>query len=211
MFAIDLLKGKAMPAKVNIKKFLFKALFIIIPVLATTTLSLLYQTEKASAQTLQQTIHRKQLELNQYGSDVAEYNRFSKQIRKMDQCLNEISKALAYRVQVSDILNELVQALPDIIFIHEMNMDRVSIEKAVKEKDSQKKKLLVQRKIKLVLCGFNPDQSDQAVQDYLRALDKSTLLSEVFTEIKASARQQDRIGQKEAIFYEIECVLREQE
>lgn len=211
MFAIDLLKGKATPERVNFKKFIFRALLIAIPVASVAGLAAVYQLETVSAQTLQKSMGQKQQELDRYGKNVAEYNTAKLQINQMDRSLSEISKALAYRIQVSDILIELIQELPNTIFIEEIKMDRKSIEKIERSSSSQKRKLAIQRKLDLVLCGLDPATSDRAVQEYLGKLEQSTLLSEVFTEINPSARQQGRIDEQNAIFYEIECVLREQE
>jgi hypothetical protein len=70
--------------------------------------------------------------------------------------------------------------------------------------------LVIRRKLKLVLCGYDGDQGDAAVQEYINTLKESALLSEIFTEMKPSARQQGEVDGRPAIYYEIECVLREQ-
>jgi len=213
MFTIDLLKGKALPVKIDIKKSIFKTVMILIPLLAVSAFAAVYQRDKEQLQTCQQTLQQQRQEIEQYAANVAEYNQINRQVKTTDKYLKELSKALAYRLKVSDVLTELVTALPDTIFIYEMNMDRDSIMQKVQQENSgeAKQKLLIQRKLKLVLCGFDAAQTDPAVQDYLHRLEQSSLLSEVFTEIKHSARQQGQVDKKDAIYYEIECTLREQE
>jgi hypothetical protein len=64
--------------------------------------------------------------------------------------------------------------------------------------------------LELVLCGFDSEKSDLAVQKYINNLNQSSLLKNIFTEIKPSARQQGEVDGRPAIYYELECALREQ-
>ena len=130
----------------------------------------------------------------------------------MEKCLNDISKAMNYRVQVSEVFVELVQTLPESIFVYEMNLERKAAREKKQLPDSEevKQQLVVRRKLDLVLCGYDADQSDAAIQEYVSALKLSPLLKDLFAEIKPPARQQGEVDGRAAIYYEIECILREQ-
>jgi Tfp pilus assembly protein PilN len=212
MFSIDLLKGKGLPEKVDLTKLTLKALPILIPVLAVTLFASAYQHDRASLRNQQQVLKSNQQELELYTDDIAEHNMMNSKIIGMKKCLNDISKAMSYRVQVSEVFVELVQALPENIFVYEMKLDRNSVQEKIQDPDSgqTKQRLVVRRKLELVLSGYDGDQGDAAVQEYLTALKQSPLLTDVFTEIKSSARQQGEVDGRPAIYYEIECVLREQ-
>ena len=212
MFSIDLLKGKGLPEKIDLKRSVLKALPILIPVLAITVFASAYQHDRASLRDQQQLLHSNQQQLGLYTEDIAEYNKINSKIKGMQKCLNDISRAMAYRVQVSEVFVELVQALPENIFVYEMKLDRNSVQEKIQQPDSGevKQRLVVRRKLKLVLCGYDGNRSDAAVQEYVNTLKQSPLLTEVFTEIKPSARQQGEVDGRAAIYYEIECVLREQ-
>ncbi len=212
MFSIDLLKGKELPKTVDLKGLLLKALPILIPVLAVTVFASAYQHDRASLRDQRQTLHSSQQQLALHTEDVAEYNKINVKIKGMQKCLNDISGAMAYRIQVSGVFVELVQALPENIFIYEMKLDRKSVQEKIQNPDSGevKQRLVVRRKLNLVLCGYDADRSDAAVQEYINTLKQSSLLTEVFTEIKSSARQQGEVEGRPAIYYEMECVLREQ-
>lgn len=212
MFTIDLLKGKALPAKVDFKRFLLLAVPILIPLMVVTVLAVAYQRDRGLLQTQKTTLNQQQQEIEQYTRDVAEYNAINRQIKEMEAYLKEISRALTYRIQVSDVLVELVQSLPESIFIYEIKMDRNSIMEKIQQEESAevKQRLVVRRKLKLVLCGYDPERCDLSVQDYLNTLRQSSLLSQIFTQIKPSARQQGQVDDQDAIYYEIECTLREQ-
>ena len=212
MFSIDLLKGKGLPEKTDLKRSALKALPILIPVLAVMVFASMYQHDRASLRDQQQVLKSNQQRLWLYTEDIAEYNKIRSKIKGMQQCLNDISKAMAYRIQISEVFVELVQALPENIFVYEMKMDRNSAQEKVQQADSGqvKQRLVVRRKLELVLCGYDEDQGDAAVQQYLATLKQSPLLTDVFTEMKPSARQQGEVDGRPAIYYEIECVLREQ-
>ena len=212
MFSIDLLKGKGLPEKIDLKRSVLKALPILIPALAVMVFASTYQRDRAVLQTQQQALSSNQQQLEEFAKDIAEYNKVDTRIKGMKKCLKDISKAMSYRLQVSQVFVELVQSLPENIFVYEMKMDRNSVQEKVQQPGSGevKQRLVIRRKLKLVLCGYDGDQGDAAVQEYINTLKESALLSEIFTEMKPSARQQGEVDGRPAIYYEIECVLREQ-
>lgn len=212
MFSIDLLKGKGLPEQIDSKRLVLKALPILIPALAVTLFASAYQHDRVSLQDQQQLLSSNQQQLSLHAEDIAEYNKINLKIEGMQKCLNDISKAMNYRVQVSEVLVELSQTLPENIFIYEMNLDRKSVQEKIQDPDSGevKQRLVIRRKLELVLCGYDADRSDAAVQEYVNALKQSPVLADIFTEIKPSARQQGEVDGRPAIYYEIECTLREQ-
>jgi hypothetical protein len=212
MFSIDLLKGKGLPEKVDLKKSTLKALPILIPVLAVTLFASTYQRDRALLQDQQQVLSINQQQLQLHREDISEYNKMNVKIKGMEKCLDDISKAMSYRVQVSEVFVELVQTLPENIFVYEMELDRSAAQEKIQQPDSDevKQQLVIRRKLDLVLCGYDADKSDAAVQEYVNALKQSPLLTEVFAEIKPPARQQGEVDGRAAIYYEIECILREQ-
>ncbi|MHC5017696.1 MAG: hypothetical protein ACYTFP_03765 [Planctomycetota bacterium] len=171
-----------------------------------------YQRDRALLQHQHETLtsNRQQLEL--HTNDVIEFNKINRTIKGMEKCLHDISKAMNYRVQVSEVFVELVQTLPESIFVYEMNLERKAAreKKQLPDSGEVKQQLVVRRKLDLVLCGYDADQSDAAVQEYVSALKLSPLLKDLFTEIKPPARQQGEVDGRAAIYYEIECILREQ-
>jgi Tfp pilus assembly protein PilN len=212
MFSIDLLKGKGLPQKRDMKKSLLRAVPILIPLLAVSVLAASYQRNSETLQDQRRTLVSNQQQIAQYTRDVMEYNTIEARIKGLEKCIKDISRALSYRIQVSDVLMELVQTLPDSIFIYEMNMNRNAVNEKIQQEGSAevKQRLVVRRQLKLVLCGYDAEKSDMAVQDYVSELGKSPLLNGLFVEIKPSARQQGEVDGRPAIYYEIDCVLREQ-
>ena len=212
MFSIDLLKGQRLPQKLDIKKSILKAVPVLIPLLAMGAVAASYQHGRTTLAHHRKAIQSNQQEIDQYRKDVLEYNKIDSRIKDMEKCRKDITKALSFRVQSSDIFVELVQNLPEQIFIYEINMDRNSVKEKIQQEGSAavKQRLVVRRQMKLVLCGYDANQSDAAVQEYVSKLEQSPLLSDIFVEIKPAARQQGEVDGRPAVFYKINCLLQEQ-
>jgi len=212
MFSIDLLEGKGLPEKVDPKRWVLKALPILIPVLAVTVLGAAYQNDHAALCGRQQQLKSNQQQLERYVTDVVAYNKMNARISDMKKYLTDLSNAMNYRMQVSELLVELAQTLPEDIFLYEMKLNRKAEQEKVQKEGSGevKQRLVVQRNLKLVLCGHDPARSDAQVQEYIQKLKQSELLNTIFSDIKPPTRGQGEVDGRPAIYYEIECVLREQ-
>ncbi len=212
MFAIDLLKGKGTPAKRSLKKTVLRAIPFLVPVTAVVLWAGSYQQDCAEIRLQKAMVKKNQAVIDAARSDVKEYRQLKGQVAEVRQTLDTITRGLHYRIQVSDILRELAQTLPDDIFLYEIDLDRAStMQKLPKEKGKDpEQRLLVQRDLKLIVCGYDPVKSDLWVRDYVHQLKASKVLSPVFKEVKPAARRQGIVDQKPATFYEIECTLVEQ-
>ena len=211
MFSIDLLNGKGLPEKINIKVFACKVLLILIPVMAVPGFAWVYQCDSELLQHRQQILLGKQQELKSCSEYLDKYKQQQAKLAGMNKCITDITQCLKYRIQISDVLQELATLLSDNIFIYEMSITRNSVQKQMEDKSGNAKQcVIVCRHLNLILCGYNADQSDAEVQLYINALKKSPLLTSVFTQIKPSARHHDQLDEKDTIFYEIECTFKKQ-
>jgi hypothetical protein len=212
MFSIDLLKGKGRPVKSDPKRAMLKVVPFLVPVIAMVAWAASYQQDCADIQAKKASIQKNQVIIDDAKQAVETYRRMSTQMTAVNKTLETITEGLSYRIQVTDLLVELVQTLPDETFIDEIRLDRVaSMQKPSKQEGKDAKShLLIQRKLKLTLCGFDPVQSDQQVRDYVSRLKASKVLADIFTDVKPAARRQGIVNQRPATFYEIECTIREQ-
>ena len=212
MFLIDLLKGKGKAGQCGLNSKALKIVPFLIPAIAVVAWAASYQQDCDQVSRQKTEIRKNQETIDLSVKPVKAYYRMNSQYAKMSKCLNVITKGLSYRIQTSDLLVELVQTLPEDIFLYEMDMGReANIER---EKDTKtgdiKQRLVVQRNLTLVLCGFDPLQSDKAIREYVDRMKESALLSEIFAEIKPAGRQQGQVDGRSATYYEIECILRKQ-
>lgn len=213
MFEIDLLKGKNRPTRRSLKKTVLQTVPFIIPLIAAAGWATSYSRDCTLLRIETDQIQKNQMMIDDAQEAIASYRHTNGRINATKKCIETISKGLAYRIQVSDLLVELVQTLPDDIFINEINLERdVRLEKVRDPQTKEEKQWpVVERNMTLTLCGFDPIKCDQQVREYINHLKTSKVLADVFTEIKPAARQQGRVDERSAIYYEIECTFREQE
>lgn len=212
MFTIDLLKGKGLPVKSDIKRTVLKAVPMLIPVMMVGMFVSSYSQKCILVNAKETAIKQNDLQIEELSGCMREYSKVNSRISEMRKCVDEISKALSYRVQMSDMILELINILPGGIFISEMEMDRqLTNEKYVIEATNEtKQRPVVHRKLVLELGGFQGADSDQAMQEYVEALKQSPMLSSTFREIKPASRHQAQLDKKTATFYTIECMFYEQ-
>lgn len=212
MFSIDLLKGKGRPQKDGGKKAVLKAIPFLIPVIAAAAWAMSYQQDGAVIRIQKAAIQNNQAVIDQSGPAVETFRKTNMQINRMKASLDTIFEGLAYRIQVTDVLLEMTKALPDNIFFTEISLDRTETTRKssqAKNKDDKPRRV-IQRKLKLIVCGLDTVDSDRLVSEYVSHLKNSDMLSELFVDVKPAARHQGVIDEKPATYYEIECVLREQ-
>ncbi len=212
MFLIDLLKGKGRPQKDGAKKAVLKAVPFLIPVIAAAAWAMSYQQDGAVIVAQKAEIQNNQAVIDRSGPAIENFRKTNMQINRMKTCLDTVFEGLAYRIQVSDLLLEMTEALPDSIFFTEISMDRTETTRKssqVKNKNDKPRRV-IQRKLKLTVCAFDTIDSDRLVSEYVSHLKNSDVLAELFVDVKPAARRQGVIDEKPATYYEIECVLREQ-
>lgn len=211
MFSIDLLKGKGTAAKGGMKVTMLKVVPFLIPLIAMAAWAASYQQDSATIRTQKAEIRKNQAVIDEAGKAVVTYRDMNAQINKMKTCLETIAKGLSCRIQVTDVLMELTGSLPDEIFFYEINLDRTEImQKNADAGAKDKSRRVIQRKLNVTVCGFDPVESDRMVREYVNHLKTSEVLSTIFLDVKSAARRQGVVDQKPATYYEIECVLREQ-
>ena len=213
MFSIDLLKGKGLPHRSSPQCALMKAASFLIPVMAVMAWAASYQHDCTLAAERKADAQENQAVIEAASKDIKTFQQVNSSAADMSRCLADLTAALTYRVQVSDLLVAFVQDLPDEIIIYEMDMDREAVMEKVKntQNNTMEQHLAVERELKLTLCGFAQENSDQLVQNYVDRLKQSDILSTVFADIKPTAQQRGVVDGQPATYYEIECTLHKQE
>ncbi len=213
MFSIDLLKGKGLPHRSSPKRALMKAVSFLIPIMAVMAWAASYQHDCRLTIEQKAAAEENQSVIEVASKAIKTFQQINSSTADMNRCLDALTAALSYRVQVSDLLVAFVQNLPDEIIIYEVDIDREAVMEKVKntQKNVMEQHLAVDREMKLTLCGFDSESSDQLVQDYVDRLKQSEMLSTVFADIKPTAQQRGVVDGRSATYYEIECTLHRQD
>ena len=212
MFAIDLLKGQGRPAKSSPARTLLKAVPFFIPVIAIAAWAASYHQDTAHIRLQKAMAEKNETVIEAARSDMKEYRELNGQIGEVKEMLKTVTRALNYRIQMTDILVELTRTLPEQVFLYEIDLQREAmIEKIEKEKNKEpQEQVVIRRRLILTICGFDPARSDIGVREYVNKLKESDVLEDIFVDVKAASRRQGLVDRRPATYYEIECTLVEQ-
>ena len=212
MFQIDLLKGKARPYRTNLKKVVLRLMLLLIPIGATVVYAVDLSCDRMELSKLRHTYATHESKLEDYAADIQFLMGLRNRINDVSVLLSEAGQAMHYRQVTSDILVEVAQQLPPNIFLQEMNWNRIfRREQKTDDKTGERRfEPVVQRSIKLSLCGSEGDNSDKAVQAYLGCLGTSPVVSPLVQEVRPPARRQREWEGKNATVYEVEFLLKDQ-
>jgi hypothetical protein len=119
---------------------------------------------------------------------------------------------LQYRVQISDILRALTESLPDNLVLTRLDMNRMDQQKKETDKatGNVRQTLVIQRKLRVEVGGVLQDQTDVSADEYIQKLRSCENLKGLVESIQIVARNNGSLDGQNCAFYEIECLLKEQ-
>jgi hypothetical protein len=212
MFTIDLLKGKGLPTQSRPIVVAIAAVPLLIPLMVTAVMAVCCLQNRSMIQTRRNIIQDNQQKVAAFADDLAQYTAANKQICGVQGRLDDVNKALGYRIQTTPILVQLAANLPDNLTITKLDLTRT--DQRTKETDaktgSAQYVTSVRRKLKLVVGGTSNANTDQSAEQYVQLLRNSKSLSGWFNDIQIVSRSNGTIDERNCAFYEIECNLKEQ-
>lgn len=211
-YTIDLLQGQGLPPQSRPAMVALAVVPLLIPVLATVAMAAcwkhnacLIETKQAVAAQHQDQIQRNQEQLDQFLAA-------QKQILEKKHQVTQIAKSLKTEIQISPLLFNLIQDLPQSLMLIKMDLEYNPIRRKVTDPKSGNVSFqsIIQRNLKLIVAGADNAQVDELVNSYIQTLRKSEFLRDHAQEIRIAAREQDELNEKPIIQYTIECQFKEQ-
>ena len=212
MFEIDLLRGNGRPQRMNLKRTVLRLVLLLIPIGAGLVYAADLQRGRSQLEALRQTAADYETQLDEYIEDMRSLSQLKGQIDSLSRSLDDIGLLLRYRIVTSAMLVELAAQLPPDIFIREFQFRRAGRRERIEHEDSGKVYFepVVQRTLRVSLCGYESPDTDAAVQLYLSRLNASPIVAPVVRDIRTLARRHRPLNETNAVFYELELVLKEQ-
>lgn len=212
MFEIDLLKGKGRPHKTDLKRMIAGLIMLLIPVMATMMYAAGAQHDRIRLASLHNAAAANEARLGQYAEDMRFLADLRGQINNLSLSIGDIGQALNYRMVISPVLVELAEHLPPEIFMREMNLRRTPQRQRKVDATTGAVSFdtIIQRSIKLSLCGHDSADGDAAVQTYIARLEAAPALKPLLREIRPASRQQTELRGENVTIYEIELFLKDQ-
>lgn len=212
MFTIDLLKGAGLPKKSRPLVVAMAMVPLLIPLMGTVVLAACWQHNQTLMQTQQKIIDDNQLKINASADDLAYYTQANTKLFTLRQQLEDVELGLRYRIQVSDILKTLTESLPDNLVLNRLDLSRMDQQKKETDKltGNVRQTLVIHRKLRVEVGGISQDQIDASADEYVQKLRSCERLKDRVESIQIVARNNGSMDGHPCAFYEIECVLKEQ-
>lgn len=212
MFTIDLLKGSGLPKKSRPVVVALAMVPLLIPLMGSVVLAACWQHNRTLMQTQQKVIDDNRHKIETAADDLAYYTQTNNRIFTLQQQLVDVDAGLRYRIQVSDMLTALTESLPDNLVIAKLDLVRTDQQKKETDKatGNARQVLVIQRVIRLNIGGAANGDTDAAAEQYIQKLQASENLKRVVEDIRIVARNNGQMEGRPCTFYEIECLLKEQ-
>lgn len=212
MFEIDLLKGKGRPRRINLKRAVLRLVMTLIPIGATLAYAAELQNDRNRLETLQQTAAEYEAQLTDYNDAIQWQSQMQRHLTDLSASLEQVGLLLRYRLAVSTALVQIAENLPPEIFIRDIHLRRTGRHERIEDEDSGNVhyQAVVQRSLRLLLCGYEHNDNDLLVQAYLKRLANAPALKPLIHDIRAASREHRELNEKNVMVYEIEVILKDQ-
>ncbi|MEN6307429.1 MAG: hypothetical protein ABFD91_06700 [Anaerohalosphaeraceae bacterium] len=212
MFTIDLLKGSGLPKKSRPVVVALAMVPLLIPLMGSVVLAACWQHNRTLMQTQQKVIDDNCLKIETAADDLAYYTQTNHQIFALQQQLDDVDSGLRYRMQMSELLVTITESLPENLVLTKLDLVRTDQQKKETEQTTgnARQVLVIQRMIRLNVGGAANSDTDTAAEQYIQKLQSSKSLKNVVNDIRIVARNNGQIEGRPCAFYEIECLLKEQ-
>lgn len=212
MFAIDLLKGKGLPTKSQPVLTAIAVVPILIPLMTVAVMAVCSFQNQIIINSRSSIIEDTQHKMSAFKNDLAYYTSINKQTAGYQEKLNIASKATQYRIQLTSILVQLTDNLPNDLMVTQFDLTRSDQRKKSSDPKTGNEKDVtsVQRKLKITVGGIDNPNTNQCAEQYVQSLRSSKLLSECFDGIQILSRSNGTLDGESFAFYEIECNFKEQ-
>lgn len=212
MFTIDFLQGKGLPTQGRPIIVAIAIVPLLIPLMTAAVTAVCCVQNRTMIETHNHIIRDNQQKMAALGEDLAAHNAIRNQIAGLQGKLEQIDKALRYRIQTTPIWVELITSLPDNLIITQFDLMRSDQHKKQTDAKTGGVQYItsVQRKLKLTVGGSSNATTDQSAEQYVQALRSSKGLSAWFNGVQIIARSNGVLEGQNCALYEIECNLKEQ-
>ena len=210
MFTIDLLKGQGIPMKSSPAGITIAAVTVVVPLIVAITMFGFYLQEKTTVSIKKQEIARFQADIDTLSGAVRMQESLEKAKSAYDNCLSEVEASTDRYIQWSPVLVTLVENMPNLVVLTELEAKQISVRKKVPNKDNPEvmtEKNIPVRVLQLSVSGSSQYNCDKAVSDF-----RGSLLSSAFVGPKLDnvifSRESETFEGRDITSYEIDCIFK---
>lgn len=210
MFTIDLLKGQGLPVKSRPEGIVIAAITLAVPIIIAIAMFSFYLRNGIIISIKKQDKINYEVKMNKLADAVKLQKRFEKEKEIHYGCLSEIKTSISRHTQWSPVLAILVENIPDSVVLEEISVRQGFMRRKVPQKDDPKKVVdttIILRTLHMSVYGNALSNCGEAVRKFRDRLWSSSLLGPQLENIRVSQKS-TKVGSKDVISYEIDCVFR---
>lgn len=214
MLTIDLLKGAGVPIKNSPGTVALKVLPFVLPLVAAVYLVGSFQINRAVIAMEQSGVEKIQDKLTENATDIQQVRQWTTAAEQIQKNLAEVSRNLGRHVQWSQILQAVVEQLPESVGLMEVKLSRNTTRKKVtdsKNANKQVNKIIINRILTLQVYGDSSLGTDEAIKRYLHDLGQVPAIRQRAKDIRIVSQQSDKLHDKPVTIHTIECEFQAQE
>ncbi len=209
MLTIDLLKGQGVPIKTRPAGATLLAIVIAVPVITTIVMLGSYVQGSIVLKNQKRLLTGLQMDIFKLVDSVKLKEESERQIGDMNACFVEVDEAIVQQIQWSPVLQVLAENMPPRLILSGLSIKSEFESKVVGQRDDPLKKITIpvpKRILYVNLYGRLTSGSDEAVLEFLKALNASSVLSERADNIRLVAQATDE--RRNVMNYVIECIFK---
>ena len=210
MFTIDLLKGQGIPMKSSPAGITIAAVTVVVPLIVAITMFGFYLQEKTTVSIKKQEIARFQADIDTLSGAVRMQESLEKAKSAYDNCLSEVEASTDRYIQWSPVLVTLVENMPNLVVLTELEAKQISVRKKMPNKDNPEvmtEKNIPVRVLQLSVSGSSQYNCDKAVSDFQGSLLSSAFLGPKLENIIFS-RESETFEGRDITSYQIDCIFK---
>ena len=169
IFAIDMLKGTALPARIKPLGIMLSVATCIVPIMLTIALIGLYNHNKIVTSISKKEISQLESKIEKI-SDAVNYKKsLDSEKQYFISCISEVNSSIEKFTQWSPILNDIAESMPGSVVFTDLEIDFEKMRKDVPKKDNPKKtveKEYIVTIMRFVVSDVLNPESDKAIQDF---------------------------------------------
>jgi len=210
MFTIDLLKGQGIPMKSSPAGITIAAVTVVVPLIVAITMFGFYLQEKTTVSIKKQEIARFQADIDTLSGAVRMQESLEKAKSAYDNCLSEVEASTDRYIQWSPVLVTLVENMPNLVVLTELEAKQISVRKKMPNKDNPEvmtEKNIPVRVLQLSVSGSSQYNCDKAVSDFQGSLLSSAFLGPKLENVIFS-RESETFEGRDITSYQIDCIFK---
>jgi hypothetical protein len=212
MFTLDLLKGKGVPEKTDVRRIIIRAFGLLPPLAALALLAGAWYGDHLKQSRQEAGISENKQVITQHADQIRSYGKAKSRVGLLHKQLDQTDRALQCRIPMTNLLRQLTETLPADIFIHDFRLNRAVRTEKYQAEGSQEpqQRQVIGRTLTITLCDYNTSGGDRLVQGYADELKTSGQANRLFNTVQVTACQPGQADGRDATFYNLECQLVEQ-